>query len=52
METLLEKVSTNPDFTHNKKKNKPGRPKKKKTSEPMDIDNENQTLDKFIQKQN
>ena len=52
METLLEKVSTNPDFIQTKKKNKPGRPKKKIIYEPMDIDNENQSLDKFILKQN
>ena len=52
METLLEKVSTNPDFIYTKKKNKPGRPKNKKLYEPMDIDTENQTLDKFILNQN
>ena len=52
METLLEKVSTNPDFNYTKKKNKPGRPKKEKLYEPMDIDSDNQTLDKFILKQN
>ena len=52
METLLEKVSTNPDFIYTKKKKKPERPKKKKLYEPMDIDTENQTLDKFILNQN
>ena len=52
METLLEKISTNPDFNYTKKKNKPGRPKKEKLYEPMDIDTDNQTLDKFILKQN
>ena len=52
METLLEKVSTSLEFTHTKKKNKPGRPKKKKLYEPMDIDTENQSLDKFILNQN
>ena len=52
METLLEKVSINPDFIYTKKKNKPGRPKNKKLYEPMDIDTENQTLDKFILNQN
>ena len=35
-----------------KKKSKPGRPKKEKLYEQMDIDTDNQTLDKFILKQN
>ena len=52
METLLEKVSTNPDFNYTKIKKNPEDRKKEKLYEPMDIDTDNQTLDKFILKQN
>ena len=52
METLLEKVSTKPDFNDSKKKNKLGRSKKERLYQPMNNDISNQILDEFILKQN
>ena len=53
METILEKVSKHPELIPEKKRKKPGRPKKQKlVPEQMDIELQDQTLDRLLKKQN